>query len=257
MLEQIVERKREQVARDKQERPLEELRQRIEKGGHRLAAALGSRDWSLLAECKLASPAKGELCATHTVPELAAIYEQNGATALSIHTDRHFRGRLEDLDVIRNQTDLPLLRKEFVVDEYQIYEGRLHGADAILLIAAVLTDEELRRFKALTEELGMDALVEVHSREELERVLPLGFTLLGINNRDLKTFRTDLQNTFELLPLCPPEALVVSESGIRTGEDVQRLRQAGVRAALVGEALVVAGDIAGKVRELSAVEERG
>lgn len=254
MLDSIVELKRQQVAADKINRPLADFLSQVEQGTHAFAAALRSKPWSLIAECKLASPAKGTLCMTHTVPELAKLYEANGATALSIHTDPHFQGKLADLAAIRRLTGLPLLRKEFIIDEYQIYEGRLYGADAILLIAAVLTDEELQRFKVLIEQLGMDALVEVHSQEELERVLPMGFTLLGINNRNLKTFRTDIQTTFELLPLCPANSLVVSESGIRTGEDVRRLQQAGVKAALVGESLVIAGDIAAKVRELSNTE---
>jgi indole-3-glycerol phosphate synthase len=187
------------------------------------------------------------------VVELAKVYEQNGAAALSVHTDAHFLGRLEDIAAVKAATSLPVLRKEFIVDEYQIYETALAGADGVLLIAAVLQAEELKRYQEIAEDLGLDCLVEVHGPDELPAALAAQAPLLGINNRDLTTFRTEVEHTFQLLPQCTGR-LVISESGIKNGEDARRLRQAGVRGILVGEGLVVADDVAAMTREM-ALEE--
>jgi indole-3-glycerol phosphate synthase len=252
MLTKIVAEIRQAVAARRQARPLAALVSGVKPGGFALSRALRSADWSLIAECKLASPAKGRLCGRHTVPELARIFTAGGAAALSVHTSAPFRGRVEDLAAVRAVSSLPIMRKDFIIDEYQIYEARWAGADAILLIAAILTDEELARFTALAAHLGLDALVEVHSRAELDRVQRTPAPIIGINNRDLATFTTDLATTFALLPHADPARIIISESGITGGADALRLKQAGVKGALVGEALVTAGDILARTREIAA-----
>ena len=240
------------VAEAKRKRPLR--REDIKtKGDFRLRRAIAEREWSLIAECKLASPAKGRLTARYSVVELAKLYEQNGAAALSVHTDAHFLGRLEDIAAVKAATSLPVLRKEFIVDEYQLYETALAGADGVLLIAAVLQAEELKRYQEIAEDLGLDCLVEVHGAAELPAALAAQAPLLGINNRDLTNFRTDVEHTFQLLPQCAGQ-LVISESGIKNGETARRLRQAGVRGILVGEGLVVADDVAAMTREMALME---
>ena len=240
------------VAAAKRKRPLR--REDIKtKGDFRLRRAIAEREWSLIAECKLASPAKGRLTTRHSVADLAKLYEQNGAAALSVHTDAHFLGRLEDIAAVKAVTSLPVLRKEFIVDEYQLYETALAGADGVLLIAAVLQAEELKRYQEIAEDLGLDCLVEVHGAAELPAALAAQAPLLGINNRDLTNFRTDVEHTFQLLPQCAGQ-LVISESGIKNGETARRLRQAGVRGILVGEGLVVADDVAEMTREMALME---
>jgi indole-3-glycerol phosphate synthase len=175
----------------------------------------------------------------------------NGAAALSVLTDeKYFQGRLEFLGVIRRAVSLPLLRKDFTIDAYQIYEARAAGADAILLIAAALERGTLAELLHRAHEVGMAALIEVHTTEELERILPLQPRLVGINNRDLRTFRTNLETTLRLLPLIPPEVVVVSESGIEAAADIARLWEKGVHAFLIGEALMRAPDPGLKLREL-------
>ena len=252
MLNHIVENKRLVVAEAKRKRPLR--REDIKtKGGFRLRQAIAEKEWSLIAECKLASPAKGRLTTRHSVVELAKLYEQNGAAALSVHTDAHFLGRLEDIAAVKAATSLPVLRKEFIVDEYQLYETALAGADGVLLIAAVLQAEELKRYQEIAEDLGLDCLVEVHGAAELPAALAAQAPLLGINNRDLTTFHTDVEHTFQLLPQCAGR-LVVSESGIKNGAAARLLRQAGVRGILVGEGLVVADDVAAMTREMALME---
>lgn len=253
MLTRIVDVKRMEVARQKHQVPLTEVMATMQMGTFAFAKALAARQWSLIAECKLASPVKGALSG-FTVSELAGIYEMNGAAALSVLTDSHFYGSLAHVREVRAVSRLPILRKDFIIDEYQIYQARAAGADAILLIAAILDDNQIIRFLAIAKELGLDCLVEVHSREELERVFRSEAPIIGINNRDLQTFQTDIQQTFALLPYCGTHRLIISESGINTRENVCSLKQAGVRGALVGEGLVTAADISRKVRELSLTE---
>jgi len=251
MLKKITDKKRQTVADAKKQRPLADLLQEIIPGNFRFRAAIKQVSWTLIAECKLVSPAKGQLCTDYSVPELARIYTANGATALSIHTDEHFSGQLADIAAVRAVTTLPILRKDFIIDGYQIYEARAAGADAVLLIVTILSDDQLEEYLAITHELGMDALVEVHTLEELERVQQTSAALVGINNRNLETFITDVQNTFDLLPYCDGRRLVISESGVSNGAEVYRLKMAGVGGVLVGEGLVKATDIAGKTRELA------
>ena len=251
-MNRIVAEIREKVAHDKATAPIST--KEIQPGNFSLSRALKQSSWSLIAECKLASPSKGRLCQTHSVPDLAKIFSQNGATALSVHTSAPFLGKISDIPAVKAVTSLPVLRKDFIIDEYQLYQARAAGADAVLLIAAILAPSELERFLELSRVLGMDALVEVHSLPELEWVQQTRAELLGINNRDLTTFKTSLENTFSLLPRCAPERLIISESGISGEADALRLKDAGVRGALVGESLVRSADIARKTRELALLQ---
>jgi indole-3-glycerol phosphate synthase len=228
---------------------------------------------ALIAEIKKASPSKGVLVENFDPLALARTYAENGAAAISVLTDvRFFQGSLKYLQGIRNlavgswglgvggssptpnsQLPTPLLRKDFIIDPYQVYEARAYGADALLLIVAALEDAALGELLALTHELGMQALVEVHDESELERALKLGAALIGVNNRDLHTFVTTLETTRRLAARLPAAGrpLLISESGIATAADVAQVRAWGVDAVLVGEALVTAPDVAGRVRELA------
>jgi indole-3-glycerol phosphate synthase len=214
-------------------------------------SAGGGPSVRLIAEIKRASPSRGPLRADLDPVALATVYEANGAAAVSVLTDcRFFRGSLADLRAVRAQTTLPVLRKDFVIDPYQVYEARAAGADAILLIVAALDARQLADLYDLARELGMDALVEVHSEAELGRALSVEPAIVGVNNRDLRTFEVDLETTARLRPLVPPDVVFVAESGVRSNADVQRLAALGAHAMLVGEALVVAPDVGRAVREL-------
>jgi indole-3-glycerol phosphate synthase len=219
---------------------------------------------ALIAEVKKASPSKGLLRRDFDPLALATTYAQNGAAAISVLTDaRYFQGRLEYLTQIRDclHKDIganrpALLRKDFIFDPYQVYEARAAGADALLLIAAVLKDNEMADLLALAHKLGLTALVEVHDRQELERVLPLQPRLIGVNNRDLRDFSVDLNTCIELRQHTPANICFVAESGIHTAADVERLSREGIEAILVGEALMKAKDVGAKVRELGGVGGR-
>src|SRR6266508_1387963 len=215
-----------------------------------------SRSPSLIAELKRASPSKGILVPYLDLFQVADIYTQNGSSAISVLTDeKFFMGKLETLRELRftHKSELPLLRKDFIIDEVQLYEARANGAEAILLIAAALTDDELfADLHTIALEFGLTSLVEVHDEAETERALKLkGVKLIGINNRNLATFEVSLETTERLRPMIPSDIAVVAESGIFTSSDVERLSKANVDAILVGEALVTSKDIGEKVRELS------
>lgn len=200
---------------------------------------------ALLAEIKRRSPSAGAIRPGASPAQVARDYQEGGAAALSVLTDReYFGGSLEALSSARQTVDLPLLRKDFILDPLQVYEARAVGADAILLIVRILDAGPLRDLLGLATEIGLDTLVEVHDREELERALEVGAALVGVNNRDLGTFRTDLDLTLRLAPLVPPGVTLVAESGIRTADDVRRLGSAGVDAVLVGESLMRQDDLA-------------
>ena len=219
---------------------LDALRARIERG-----------EAAVIAEIKKASPSKGVLRADLDPAATARSYERGGAAALSVLTDRDFfQGSERNLELARAACALPVLRKDFIIDPYQVYEARAIGADCILLIVAALGDAMLRELAGLAAHLDMDVLVEVHDAEELERALALEVPLIGINNRDLRTFRTDIGTTIGLLERIPADRLVVTESGIHTPEDVARLRAAGVHAFLVGEAFMRADDPGARLAEL-------
>lgn len=204
-------------------------------------AALKAADKGLrvIAEVKRKSPSKGDLSAIQDPAELAAAYERGGAAVVSVLTEeRRFGGSLADLDAVRASIDLPVLRKDFTVDEYQIWEARAHGADLILLIVAALTDEELSAYLALTEQLGMNALVETHTAEEVERAVSVGARIIGVNVRNLKTLDIDRSVFAALAGLIPAGTVVVAESGVRDLADVELFVADGAHAVLVGEALV-------------------
>ncbi len=228
-----------------------------------VAALRASPRPALIAEVKKASPSKGLLRSNFDPLELAQTYAANGAAAISVLTDaKYFQGKLEYLTQIRQQLNPtadrrpltaspPLLRKDFIFQPYQVYEARAAGADALLLIAAVLKDKELADLLALTHQLKLTALIEVHDQAELARVLPLQPRLIGVNNRDLRDFSVDLNLCIELRQHVPAEICFVAESGIHTAADVTRLAKEGLDAILVGEALVKAKDVGAKVRELA------
>lgn len=249
-LAEIVEAKFDTVKQAKALHPLQEVRRRAltSKGNFALSKAFGQGDWHLIAECKLQSPSKGNFGHNHTVADLAVMYEQAGATALSVHTDAHFLGKNEDIPMVKGLVNIPVLRKEFIIDEYQIYEARMLGADAILLIARILTPEQLKDYLDLAHALGMDALVEVHDEEDLTAAQNTEAKFIGINNRNLKYFKTTIENTFELLPLADKSRILISESGIHTPEEAGKLREAGLKGILVGEGLSTAKDVMAQTR---------
>ena len=248
ILAEIVENKRHIVAEAKSNLPLDEVKSKLSYGHFRMSQVIKKKPWSLIAECKLQSPAKGRLNATHSVLELAHIYEENGASMLSVHTDPHFLGSNEDFVKVRSEIKIPLLRKDFIIDEYQIYESRLLGADAVLLIVRILTPETLKHFLYTAWSLGMDALIEVHDEADMKVALETSAEFIGINNRNLKTFTTTIDNTIELLPYADMSRTLISESGVFTVEDVNKLKGVGCDGILVGEGLVRAADIAEQTR---------
>jgi len=253
-LDRILEATSERVAVAKRERPAPALEKEV--AGARdprdFTAALAGPGVSLIAEFKRASPSAGPIAGSSSIARMAKAYERGGASAMSVLTDRpFFSGSLEDLAMAKGAAELPVLRKDFIFDEWQVLEARAAGADAVLLIAAAVPDQGL--MGALTsriQELGMAALIEVHSEEELERVIDLGPRLVGINQRDLTTFEVDRGLAVRLRKLIPKGTLVVAESGIASREDVERLEQAEVDAMLVGEHLMRSGDPAAAAAEL-------
>jgi len=257
ILRRILARKREEVAGRRARRPLGSLeREALERGPARgFAAALQRRvtraEPAVIAEVKKASPSKGVIRADFRPAQIAESYHRGGAACLSVLTDiDFFQGADEYLQQARNACDLPVLRKDFTVDPYQVVEARAIGADAVLLIVAALSSEQMRELATAAAEVGLDVLVEVHDRAELERALELTTPLIGINNRDLHTFDTRLETTLELLPHIPPERTVITESGIHTVTDVARMRDNGVHAFLVGEAFMRAPEPGDRLREL-------
>ena len=250
---EIIKVKRQRVEAAKAKLPIERLRGVTQSRSrpHRLRAALldTSRP-NIIAEFKRRSPSKGQINPKADPIRMAQIYEAAGAAAISVLTEEdHFAGSLEDLAEIRDAASLPVLRKDFIVDEYQVYESAAAGADALLLIVAALDDETLTRLRTITEdELGMDALVEVHSEEEMARAKATGARIIGVNNRDLRTFAVSTDTSVALAHLAPPDAILVSESGLDPAE-VRELRKVGYRGFLVGEALMRADDPAQTIRD--------
>ena len=253
ILAEIVAEKKEIVAAVKQQLPLHEVKARLQPGTFRMGHGFRKGDWNLIAECKLQSPAKGRLNRTHTALQLAHIYEDNGASMLSVHTDPHFLGCNEDFRKVRSEISLPLLRKDFVIDEYQLYEARMLGADAVLLIARILSPAQLKEYLYTTWSLGMDALIEVHDEKDMQAALATPAEFIGINNRNLVTFQTSIQQTLDLLPCADQSRTLISESGVFTAADATILRQAGCDGILVGEGLVRAKDIGAQTQALSSI----
>lgn len=212
----------------------------------------------LIAEVKRASPSKGALADIPAPAELAAIYAESGAGAISVLTEqRRFRGSLADLDAVRDRVNTPVLRKDFVVEPYQVYEARAHGADLVLLIVAALSQDQLGELDALAHELGMATLVETHTEDELARALDLRADIIGVNARNLKTLDVSLDRAAQLLRQIPPGPLAIGESAVASVADVEAYARAGADAVLVGEALVTAGDPAAAVSAYCAVPRRG
>ena len=247
ILDEIVEDTRRRVAFERTVRPFPEViegsRIRPRRTGFPFIKALEKDGLSLICEVKRASPSKGTIAEEFPYLEIAEEYRDAGADAISVLTEPHyFRGRDEYLEEIADSVDVPVLRKDFVVDEYQIYRAKELGASAVLLIAAVLDDRELEGYRELAESLGMDALVEAHTREEAERAVSSGAAIVGINNRDLSTFKVDLGNSIRLRDAIPDSVVAVSESGISSPEDARMLSDAGYDAVLVGEAFMRSPD---------------
>jgi len=216
------------------------------------AAELRRRRPAIVAEIKRASPSKGDILAGLDPVTVARDYADSGAAAISVLTDRHFKGSLQDLEAVRSAVDLPLLRKDFFFDRYQVYQARAAGADCILLIAAMLAKEDLALLTGCARETGLQALVEVHNEAEMRTAIEVGAEIIGINNRDLHTFATDIATTERLLEGYRGNALIVAESGIETPDDIRRLDRAGARAFLIGESLLRGGNPRGKLRSLRA-----
>ncbi len=259
ILDSIVAHKREELKRDKERTPIQTLKRRIPNlpPTRDFGAALEAPGAvNLIAEVKRRSPSKGVIREDFDPVEIAKIYAQNGASAISVLTDdRFFGGALSYLSAIRHAVGLPLLRKDFTIDEFHIYQARAAGADAVLLIAAILAPEQLREFIGIAGRLNLGALVEVHTQAELQIALDVGAEIIGINNRDLKTFHTDIATSFRLRESIPDDKIVVSESGIHKREDVVRLGESNVNAILVGESLMRSTDIGEKMRELLGTKE--
>ena len=252
ILNRIVADKRKELEQRKKSMPLSLLKRHVvpKDAPIDLARSLSGDSIRLIAEVKQASPSRGVLCPNFDPVALARTYAQGGAAAISVLTEtKYFQGSINDLAAIREEVELPLLRKDFIFDPYQVYESYAYGADALLLIAATLSQEQLEEFLALSRSLGLSCLVEVHDENEVEMALRSGAEIIGINNRDLNTFTVDINTTQRLRSLIPPEKIVVSESGIDSRTDVEKLKGWGVNAALVGEALVTASDIPARIRE--------
>ena len=256
ILDDIVEEKRKEVALQKEAVSLSDLEGRItaQPTPGNFSSALRGSGVQLIAEVKKASPSRGLLCPDFDPVRLARTYANNGAAAISVLTDPRFQGEPDHLSQIKQSgasQRLPVLRKDFIFDPYQVYEARAMGADALLLIVAILTPQNLGELLALSHRLWMQCLVEVHDRAELQTAVDAGAEIIGINNRDLRTFKTNLEVTERVAPLVPRGKIIVSESGINSREDLRTLGEMGVSAVLVGEALVTAADVGAKVRELT------
>jgi indole-3-glycerol phosphate synthase len=255
ILDQIVSHNLEELEYKKRRLAMAELRKMASEQSTALdlASALQGDGIQLIAEVKKASPSRGIIRPDFDPVEIAKIYAGNGAAAVSVLTEaRYFQGSLDHLKNIRKALpdEIPLLRKDFIVDPYQIYESRAYGADSLLLIVAILETEKLQELLGISHELNMSCLVEVHNEAEVEIALKSRAKIIGINNRDLNTFSVDMATTERLRPLIPPDRIVVSESGIKERTDIEKLRQLGIDAVLIGESLMSASDIAARMREL-------
>jgi indole-3-glycerol phosphate synthase len=249
ILAQIVEQKKGELAHRVD--GIERRAQESIAGRRDFARALISHQLAVIAEIKRASPSKGVLAQEFDPTALARAYEQGGAAALSVLTDeKHFQGNLSHLESARAAVGLPVLRKDFTIDAYHVHQAAAHKADAILLIAAILSEREMRDFRELAEQYRMSALVEVHDEEELKPAVASGARIIGVNNRDLRTFQVDLAVSLKLASKIPSSVIKVAESGIHTADDVRRLRSEGYNSFLVGEHLMKSGDPARALRAL-------
>jgi indole-3-glycerol phosphate synthase len=253
ILSEIIAKKRERVIAAQEAVPFAQMQQvRRDSKPHALRSALRGEGINIIAEFKRRSPSKGTIRADADIMQIVRSYEAGGAFAISVLTEEdYFDGSLDDLRTVKSAVDLPVLRKDFIFEEYQVYESAAAGADAILLIVAALNDETLSHLRRLAEEeLQMDALVEVHTSDEMERAKAAGATLIGVNNRDLRTFAVSLETSLSLAREAPRDALLISESGLHSSADLQRLRDAGYHGFLIGETLMRADDPADMLRNL-------
>jgi indole-3-glycerol phosphate synthase len=237
-LSEIIERKRQRLEAVKQIVSRESFEIRV--NSHRFRQALLRDGINVIAEFKRRSPSKGPIRADADLSEIVKSYDAGGATAISVLTEEdYFSGTLDDLRAVKKSVDLPVLRKDFIIDEYQVYESAAAGADAVLLIVAALDDDTLMRLRRLIEdELGMDALIEVHTREEMQRAIACGANVIGVNNRNLHTFEVSLETSLSVAKEAPPGAVLISESGLNNSTDLERLRNAGYHGFLIGESLM-------------------
>lgn len=257
ILDDIAEKRKEQLLRDMAAVPLAEVKAAAEKAaendtGRSFRKALTSFPRpAVIAEVKKASPSKGIISEDFRPAEQAVAYQKAGAAAVSCLTEEYyFKGSAEYFKAVRQAIDLPMIRKDFIIDPYQLYEAKAMGADAVLLIAAILSEEQMREYRIIAESLGMDVLAESHDEKELEAVIAAGCTIFGINNRNLKTFEVSLENTKRLAKLVPNGGILVSESGIKTAEDMKFLADLGADAVLIGETLMRSGNVESSMKEL-------
>lgn len=257
ILDDIAEKRKEQLLRDMAAVPLAEVKSAAEKAakndtGRSFRRALTSLPRpAVIAEVKKASPSKGIISEDFRPAEQAVAYQKAGAAAVSCLTEEYyFKGSAEYFKAVRKAIDLPMIRKDFIIDPYQLYEAKAMSADAVLLIAAILSEEQMREYRIIAESLGMDVLAESHDEKELEAVIAAGCTIFGINNRNLKTFEVSLENTKRLAKLAPDGGILVSESGIKTAEDMKFLADLGADAVLIGETLMRSGSVESSMREL-------
>jgi indole-3-glycerol phosphate synthase len=262
VLEQIIADKRKEVERRKKQRPLEELKEQLSildkcRNFYKAVTKANKRGLNVIAEIKKASPSAGVICKDFAPVTIAKAYEKCGADAISVLTDeKYFQGKLEYIDQVKHAVDLPILRKDFIIDIWQVYESRVAGADAILLIAEALKPAELADLMIAAAELTLTVLLEIHDADSLLGVRSMigfprkGYSILGINNRDLATMQVDLNTTLRLAGLLDNKVDLVAESGIKTRADVEKLKSAGISAVLVGQALCESRDIAARFKEL-------
>jgi indole-3-glycerol phosphate synthase len=253
IINKIVRDRKKDVERRKKMVPLALVKEKLalRKRPLELTSTIKSEKIRLIAEVKKASPSKGVLCQDFRPLQMAKLFAQNGAAAISVLTEaRYFMGDILYLEIIKKEVNVPVLRKDFIFDEFQVYESAAYGADALLLITAILSQSQLERLVGLSHDLGMQCLVEVHNEKELERALRCDSDVIGINNRDLNTFHVNMETTRRLCEIIPAEKIVVSESGIKKRSELVKFQKWGVNAVLVGEALVTAKDIPTRIKEL-------
>lgn len=258
ILDKIVERKKEEVRKAKKGKPLRELKDKACGSGNMSMFKSGiSRKGklNLIAEIKKSSPSKGIICSDFDPARIAWEYQNSGAAAISVLTDeRFFDGRMEYLKVVKDKVSVPLLRKDFIVDEYQVYESLVGGADAILLISRILSRGQLQEYLEISKSLNLDCLVEVHSEVELDKVLSTDAGIIGVNNRDLSTFQVDVSRTQQIAKYIPGDKIIVSESGIENYEQIIYLKNLGVNAVLIGGTFMRSNEISQKIREVMGEE---
>lgn len=257
ILDKLAESTRLRVAKEKQDRLPEDVKEKalsMEKGDFAFERAVREGDISFICEVKKASPSKGIIAEDFPYVEIAKEYEEAGASCISVLTEpEYFKGDKKYLKEISENVSLPLIRKDFIIDEYMIYDAKIHGASCVLLICSLLDEETIREYINICDILGMSALVEAHDEEEIKKAIRAGVRMIGVNNRDLKTFTVDISNSERLRKLVPENILFVAESGIKTNEDIKRLREANVNAVLIGETFMKSSDKKGMLAQLKRI----